>query len=261
MTNDRSHVVSSYTIKMGTLIDESYAVFTSWDFSASRYENLKRVRDEGIIGAVSASWALDVTKVLNRRFDPDGRDRPLVELAQAGLERETWDPLLLWHMTRDEFLVRDFLVGWLYPRYVEGAYRLDAGEVATYLGSLVGRDGIEWSGAWTASTTHRVASGLLRMAADFGLVKGGVAKHFASYHLPEPSFLYILHAIAETETNVDKIIASPDWRMYLLAPDDVERQIVHLHQYRRLHYEVAGSLVQLTLPFRTAAEFARGMAA
>src|SRR4051794_41088545 len=126
MSEDRSHVVSSYTIKMGSLIDETYAVFTSWDFSASRYENLKRVRDEGIVGAVSASWALDVTKVLNRRFDPDGRDRPLVELAQAGLDRETWDPLLLWHMTRDEFLVRDFLVSWLFPRYVEGTYRLDA---------------------------------------------------------------------------------------------------------------------------------------
>ena len=49
--------------------------------------------------------------------------------------------------------------------------------------------------------------------------------------------------------------------MYLLGPDDVERQIVHLHQYRKLHYEVAGSLAQLTLPCRTAAEFARGMAA
>ena len=69
------------------------------------------------------------------------------------------------------------------------------------------------------------------------------------------------HAIAETETSVNKLIASPDWGMYLLAPDDVERQIVHLHQFRKLHYEVAGSLAQLTLPCRSAAEFAQAMAA
>ena len=261
MTAGRANVVSSFTIIKGSMIDPTYAAFRSWDLTHSKQANLQRLRDENSIGAASANWLRDVIFVISRRFDTDGRDRPLVELAHAGLDRETWDPLLLWHMTRDEFLVRDFLVSWLFPRYVDGAYRLDTGEVAAYLGSLVGRDGIEWSGAWTASTTNRVASGLLRIAADFGLLKGGVAKNFASYHLPEPSFLYILHAIAEVETNVNKIIASPDWRMYLLAPDDVERQIVHLHQFRKLHYEVAGSLAQLTLPCRTAAEFARGMAA
>ena len=30
----------------------------------------------------TATWLRDVGKVLNRRFDPDGRDRPLVRLAQ-----------------------------------------------------------------------------------------------------------------------------------------------------------------------------------
>ena len=261
MTNARSNVVSSFTIIKGSRIEDTYAAFRGWRLDRSKQANLQQLRDENRIGAASANWLRDVIFVISRRFDTEGRDRPLVELAQAGLDRETWDPLLLWHITRDEFLVRDFLISWLFPRYIEGAYRLDVGEAAAYLGSLAGRDGIEWSGAWTLSTTNRVASGLLRIAADFGLIKGGVAKNFASYHLPEPSFLYILHAIAETETSVNKLMASPDWRMYLLAPDDVERQIVHLHQFRKLHYEVAGSLAQLTLPCRSAAEFARGMAA
>ena len=30
--------------------------------------------------------------------------------------------------------------------------------------------------------------------------------------------------------------------------DDVERELLRLHQFRRLHYEVAGSLAQLDLP-------------
>ena len=261
MTTDRSGVVSSFTIIKGSCLGETYAAFRAWDLQRSKQDNLQRLRDENLIGAASANWLRDVVFVISRRFDPDVRDRPLIELAQAGLHREAWDPLLLWHMTRDEFLLRDFLVNWLYPRFVEGAYRLDTEEVTTYLGSLAGRDGVLWSGSWTTATTKRVASGLLRIAADLGLLKGGSVKTFASYHLPEPSFLYLLHAIAETEVNVGRIIAAPDWRMYLLAPDDVERQIVHLHQYRKLHYEVAGTLAQLTLPCRTAAEYARGLAA
>ena len=261
MTSDRSNVVSSFTIVKGSLIDETYAVFRGWDFGASKFDNLARVKSSGELGGFSATWARDVGKVLNRRFDPAGRDRPLVELAQAGVDRDVWRPILLWHLTRDEFLVRDFLITWLYPRYVEGAYRLRTDEVTDYLSSLSGREGVEWSGSWTPATTSRVASGLLRIAADFGLLAGTVERTSASYHLPDQSFLYLLHAMAESEPNVGKIVAAPDWQMYLLAPDDVERRIVDLHQFRKLHYEVAGSLAQLTLPCGTAAEYARGLAA
>ena len=45
--------------------------------------------------------------------------------------------------------------------------------------------------------------------------------------------------------------------MYLMEPADVERELLRLHQFRKLHYEVAGSLAQLKLPLRTTADYAR----
>ena len=45
--------------------------------------------------------------------------------------------------------------------------------------------------------------------------------------------------------------------MYLMDPDDVERELFRLHQYRKLRYEVAGSLAQLDLPCGTALQYAR----
>ena len=57
---------------------------------------------------------------MNRRLDPNGVDRPLVTLAQAGVPSTEWNPILLWHITRDEFLLRDFLVNWLYPQFESG---------------------------------------------------------------------------------------------------------------------------------------------
>ena len=44
--------------------------------------------------------------------------------------------------------------------------------------------------------------------------------------------------------------------MYLMAPSDVERELLRLHQYRKLSYESAGTLGQLTLPFPTALAYA-----
>ncbi|MFY9974795.1 MAG: BrxA family protein [Chromatiaceae bacterium] len=255
----RSNVVSSFTIVKGSLIDETYAVFRDWDCDLSKLENLRHAREENTIGATSANWALNVAKVINRRFDPAGRDRPLVELAKAGCDREVWKPLLLYHMTRDEFLVRDFLVNWLYPQFTAGAYRLHADDVVPYLKGLGKKKGIEWSGSWSDSTLERVASGLLRIAADFGLLKGAQAKEFASYHLPEQSFLYLLHAMMDREANARRVIDSEDWHMYLMDAASVERELLRLHQFRKLHYEAAGSLAQIKLPAGSAADYARGL--
>jgi len=66
------------------MVDETYAVFAAWDFERSKRENLDRLREQNFIGASSTTWLRDVAKVLNRRFDPAGRDRPLVILAKHG---------------------------------------------------------------------------------------------------------------------------------------------------------------------------------
>ena len=261
VVESRANVVSSFTIIKGSLIGETYSVFRDWDFALSRQENLKKVRESNTIGATSTHWARDVAKVLNRRFEPSERDRALVELAKSGCSREVWDPLLLWHMTRDEFLVRDFLVEWLYCQFADGAYRLHVDDVVRYLKTLGTKRSVEWSGKWSDATTDRVASGLLRIAADFGLLSGGSVKEFTSYHLPEQSILYLLHAMAESGASARQILEARDWRMFLMEPSDVEREVLRLHQFRKLHYEVAGSIAQLQLPSPTAQAYAKEMMA
>jgi hypothetical protein len=255
MSSSRANAISSFTIIKGSLINETYAVFRGWDFSLSKVENLRLVREENSIGGTSTHWARDVAKVLNRRFDPADRDRPLVELAKAGLDQEAWKPILLFHMTRDEFLLRDFLVNWLYDQFVQGAFRLPTADVVTYLQTLSKKKGVEWSGHWSEKTTARVASGLLKIASDFGLLKGVMRREFNSYHLPETSFLYLLQAIAERESNARRIVDARDWRLFLLDPADVERELLRLHQFRKLDYQVAGSLAQLKLPHPSAAAY------
>ena len=49
--------------------------------------------------------------------------------------------------------------------------------------------------------------------------------------------------------------------MYLMRPDDVERELLRLHQFHKLRYEVAGSIVELSLPNKSALEYAEAMVA
>lgn len=89
MSAERKNVVSSFTLVKGAMIGETYTVFSAWDFEESKKENLDRVRRDNPTGAKTATWLRDVGKVLNRRFDPAGRDRPLVRFAQQGCALDT----------------------------------------------------------------------------------------------------------------------------------------------------------------------------
>ena len=135
------------------MIDETYAVFAAWDFGSSKKDNLDRLRRENFIGASTTTWLRDVAKVLNRRFDPVDRDRALVLLAKNGCPIEEWKPILLWHMTRDEFLLRDFLINWLFPTFVSGAYRVRTEDLYEHLRS-VGRRGGTTEHAWSETTAE-----------------------------------------------------------------------------------------------------------
>lgn len=256
----RSDVVSSFTVIKGALIEETYAVLAAWDFGRTKRANLDAIKRDNVVAANSETWLRDVAKVLNRRVDPAGRDRPLALLAKAGMALEHWKPLLLWHMTRDEFLLRDFLVNWLFPAWEAGTYRVRPEDLERYLRKLPEHGG-QTEHAWSDSTLKRVAAGLLGMSVDFGLMKGSVVKEFASYHLPDDSFLYLLHAMLDGGGNATKLVASEDWRLFLMRRGDVETALLRLHQYRKLEYHVAGSLTQLALPCSSSLEYAERWAA
>ena len=258
---ERSGIVSSFTIIKGALVAETYEAFRHWDFAEDRAANIARLKEANVFGGKSANWIRDIGFVLNRRFEPNGRDRPLVRMAQNGVDLTVWRPALLWHMTRDEFLVRDFLIHWLEPRFREGTFRIRVDDVYPYLDEIQDRGLTQDGKAWSDQTRKRVGSGLLGIAADIGLLKGSVVREFASHHLSDEAFLYVLHAIADTEPNGADVIQSPEWQMYLYQPADVEQEILRLHQFRRLHYERAGSIVALSLPFESAAEYAESLSA
>jgi hypothetical protein len=260
---DRAGVVSSFTIIKGALVAETYEAFRHWDFDKDREANIARLKETNVFGGKSANWIRDIGFVLNRRFDPNGRDRPLVRMAQEEVDLSIWRPALLWHMTRDEFLLRDFLVNWLAPRSAAGMYKIRVDDVVSYLHEVESRGLTSHGKPWTLRTRRGVASGLLVMSADLGLLKGGrgAAKEFISHHLPDEAFLYVLHAIADMEPNRGEVIRSPEWQMYLYQPAEVEQEVLRLHQFRKVHYERAGSIVALSLPFESVAEYAESLCA
>jgi hypothetical protein len=247
---------SCFQISKGACIQATYVAFAQWDLEKSDSENIRSLRETNPIGAPSYGWLKDFGKVLSRRFDCQGFDRPLVELAQEGCDLTIWKPLLLWHMSRTDPVVFEFFTEWLFREHSKGIHRLTTPAAIDFLTDYIQHHlGVER--LWSPSNLQCSAASLLKMGVDFSLLKGRRIKEFTAYHLPEQSFMYLLHAMMDELGNAGRLIESPDWRMFLMTRQDVEAELYRLHQFRKLRFESAGSLAQLELPCTSVAEYTR----
>ncbi len=250
--------LSTRLSRKGALIEETYMIFQVWDRQQDLRTNLARIKNENPVGASNAAWLREIIATLSSRFQNEDEILPLVVLAQGRLPLELWRPCLLWHIGQQDELFHVFLTQWLYPAHEEGVYRIRTEDVVPFVieqtaGRLAGGKGLSEYGR------VRAARDLLLMAADFGLLKGKVVREFAAYHLSDESLLYVLHAMAEREPSPQRLIESHDWRMFLMATQDVECELLRLHQYRRVEYQAAGSLVQIALPYPSLLAYSRSL--
>lgn len=57
------------------------------------------------------------------------------------------------------------------------------------------------------------------------------------------------------------MLDSEEWRMYFMHEEDVRNELLRLHQFRRVHFESAGSIVQLSMELESPLEFAEDLVA
>ena len=244
-------------LRKGALVEDTYRAFQHWDIEASLKDNLHRLTEGHF---KTAAWAREVRATLLRRFRDYDEAKPLIRLAASGLPVDEWRACLLLWIGANEPFFGDFVRDWLFVEFDQGTHSIRAGAVR----SFVSRYWEDSGGKKPLSTYGQIRTGrdLLRMARDFGLLAGdGPSKTLVRPPLSDHSFLFWAHWIAEHEGSSSKVVKSRHWRLALMHPADVERELLRLHQFRKLHYQVAGSLVQLSLPFASSREYAEGMVA
>jgi hypothetical protein len=250
---------STRLLRKGILLSETYQFMTCWDESESIRENLKRITQLNPIGASNVAWLREVNITLSSRFRSSKVVESLVLLAKAGVPILEWRWFVLWQTRLTDIIFSRFVLDWLFPHFQKGVRNLRAEQVAPFFRELV----CELAGEPKEISDYGVIRGgrdLLRMAADFGLVEGRSFKHFGLAHVPESAFLWALYDLYVQTPNAYKVISDPCWRLFLLSPAAVEREILDLHQFQKLDYQTAGSLSQLKLPYHDGMTYLRSIA-
>lgn len=249
-------VWSQRLLRKGPFAPETFALFSQWDFEDSVDANLAR----GLGGQFrTAGWEKEVRATIRARLTDMAAIRPLIQLSKSGMSFHDWrDCYRLW-ITVTEQPYGSFVMDWLHGERERGRYQVRAEEVRPFVTAL-------WSGARKEPISEygivRAARDLLKTAHDLGLLTGASpAKTLAHPHLGDSAFVFHLLLIAELEGSASRAIESRYWRSAFMAPSEVHSTLLRLHQYRKVDYQVAGSLIQLSLPYADSLAFAEAVAA
>lgn len=173
-----------------------------------------------------------------------------LEAAQAPLL--VLRPVYYWITARAEPLLADFCRQFILPRLAIVRAGIGTNEVLNWLAAK----GCPWS----QSVATRVARGLLAALRDFGILEGRAQKRLANVLLPVPGFAYLARCLRETGAVSQSLLGHPDWQLFLLNPDEVERLFLLAHQERLLEYHAAGSTVSISFPTESLEDYAHVVA-
>ena len=246
---------ASKIIKAGALLADTKMMLASWDSELSPSQNLDRLQQENIFGKASRVRIRDILAIFRQRYLADERTtKALVMLAVGRLSTDALDRILYFHSAQSDPLLHDTVI-----EIIGEIRRLGRDEITT---SDV-EDGLKrWveegktAGNWSGPTIKRIAQGLLATLRDFGVLKGAVHKRLTSVYLPLEAFAYIAFHLHQKQASGERLINDPEWGLFFLSTEDVERLFLVAHQRGLLEYHAAGPIIRIEFPANSIEEYA-----
>jgi len=246
---------TSKIIKAGALLADTKTLLSHWDVQASIRENLDRMRRENVFGKASRSRVKNILAIFRQRYlKEEAVAKALVALVNRRFPFASLDRLLYFHSARADRLLHDIVTELLLPLKVRGIIDIEVNEVERAIAGWV-REG-KTTSPWGKYTIRRVSQGLLSTLRDFGVLAGAVNKRLAPAYLPIEAFAYITFYLKQCQPSGAKLIDLPDWKLFFLPPEGVERLLVEAHQQGLLEYHAAGTVTRLTFPSNSLEDYA-----
>lgn len=251
-----SPLYSSKIIKAGALLGDTKTLLSHWDTTSSAAENISRVQSENVFGKASRSRVEDILAIFRQRYlVEESVTQALVTLVRNRFPSAALDRLLYFHSARADRLLHDAVTELLVPMRAQGVVDVNVRNFQRCLMRWV-EEG-KTTAHWSEQTVVRISQGLLSALRDFGILQGAVNKKIGAAFLPTEAFAYLAFYMKQQQPSGVRLIESPEWRLFFLPMEGVERFLFEAHQRQFLEYHVAGSVTRLTFPADTLEEYAR----
>lgn len=255
MTNSE-HIYTSRLIKATALLPDTKALFATWDLEQDWRTNFDTARRMNIFGKASRARIEDILKIFRQRyFDDPEVGAALVTLVQGGVPAQWIDPLLYYYTVENDSTLRAIVLEVVARRRLSGYSDVTLEHVLRALRDWVAEG--KTTSTWGEDTLLHVAQHALATLRDFGILQGKNTKAITPLYLPVEAFIFLAYEIWRKDHAGDKVLHSPEWNLFFLPTQGVERFFLEAHQERLLAYYAAGSVVRLEFPVNSLMEVAR----
>lgn len=251
-----NRIYQSKIIKAGALLADTKTLLAHWDEACSVPKNLDRFRRENLFGKASRSRVEDILAIFRQRYlTSESVTKALATLVKGPFPNEGLTRIFYFHTARADALLHDAATEILLPLYAVGKTDVTIQDLLTPLGRWVAEG--KTAGHWSDPTLVRVAQGLMATLRDFGVLQGAIRKRLAPMYLPVKAFAYTAFYLYQSQPSGERLLRDPEWRLFFLPPEAVERFFIEAHQSHLLEYHAAGSVIRITFPTKTIEEYAR----
>ncbi|MDD5368826.1 MAG: DUF1819 family protein [Anaerolineaceae bacterium] len=254
-----SPVYTSKIIKAGALIDDTKTMLANWDSSQSLKSNLTRLRNQNIFGKATRSRVDDILTIFRQRYLEDpAMLRSLIVLMSKPSLSETVNRVLFYLSAQNDRLLHDAVTDLVIQKREQGFEEINLKGVIEWIRQLVVSH--LTTTAWSEQTILRCSQELLSTMRDFGILEGANTKRIAPFYLPLEAFALIALYEYPKLSSGELLIYYPEWKLFFLSENIVERFLMEAHQQHLLEYYAAGSVVRLTFPTTNLEDYAHVIA-
>lgn len=258
MSKSNGAVYTSKIIRAGALLPDTKALLAHWDERGSVQDNLERLNRENVFGKGSRARVSEILREFRQRYLHDVTvTRSLVSLLRGEIASEALDRVLYFYAAQSDRLLHDVVTDLLSVRHDVGLQAVYTTDIEIWIRQQIA-DG-KTDGQWSASTVTRSAQGVLSALRDFGVLQGAVKKTIAPVYLPVEAFAYIAFVLHQNQPSGERLLADPDWRLFFLSRQAVERFFLEAHQHQLLEYHAAGSVIRISFPTESLEDYAHAL--
>ena len=236
-----SEIVFSYLAKNNCNLDSArYAVIYDNILAKRTYQTRKRC------------WA-----VLHSRYFPnkfaDGHLNPIIAIYKANVSETMKRGVLYYHFVTSDLLAYEATTRLIYDLAYQGLTNISPRTVDKFVDSRV-KSHPEIN-RWSHNTRNRLVSHYLSALRDFGIFEGKVRKRICRPRIEEDFLLYVASILKDCGRSPKNILASDDFKLFLLSSAEVETRFAEAYQNNRIKFIKSGKIISLEFPWETTHDY------
>jgi hypothetical protein len=254
---DSASPYSSRNSSKGALLTEAKILFSHLARGNSLGSARQAVFQDNIFVKKTHQTRKRCWEVLHSRYFPRREEseqiHPIIALFRIKASEKMKQGVLYYHLAISDLFSYEGTTELIYNLYRRGQTNIAPRDVHKFLDTKT-KSHPEIN-TWSPQTRLSLVSHYLSALRDFGILEGKKQKRVRRPTVEEDLFLYIVTYLRDCGKSPKAILGNDDFKLFLLSQQEVEFRLIEAQRKRGIHFQRAGHIVSLDLPWRSILEY------